>query len=191
MSGALPTSQGFNVVNFQSQRPTLVSKTVSGKRFARQVSSQFFSFTLRFPKLARANFMDLYSFVIKQRSQKETFTVVLPIISNSRGTVSGSMTGSASAGATSINLANGSGTMKSGDFIKFANHDKVYMVVADNSDVSSNNLTIEPELRVAVSSQAITYSSVPFTVFMTNDVQEFKTDTSGLFDFEIDCSESL
>ena len=42
MSGALPTSQGFNVVNFQSQRPTLVSKTVSGKRFARQVSSQFF-----------------------------------------------------------------------------------------------------------------------------------------------------
>jgi phosphopentomutase len=101
------------------------------------------------------------------------------------------MTGSASAGATSISLANGSGTMKSGDFIKFANHDKVYMVVADNSDVSSNNLTIEPELRVAVSSQAITYSSVPFTVFMTNDVQEFKTDTSGLFDFEIDCSESL
>ena len=45
MSGNLPTSQGFQVMNFKSERPTLVSKSVSGKRFARQVASQFFSFS--------------------------------------------------------------------------------------------------------------------------------------------------
>ena len=38
------------------------------------------------------------------------------------------------------------------DFIKFANHDKIYMVVADQSDISTGSLTIEPPLTTAVSS---------------------------------------
>lgn len=191
MSGNLPTSQGFQVMNFKSERPTLVSKSVSGKRFSRQVASQFFSFSLRFPKLQRSDFAELFAFVVKQRSQKETFNVVLPTISKPRGTISGTITATATAGSTSVTLSGGSGTMKSGDLVRFANHDKVYMVVSDNSDVSSNALVIEPELRSSLSSTNMTYDDVPFSVNMVNDVQEFTTGTSGFFDFEIDCAEDL
>ena len=89
----------------------------------------------------------MFAFVVKQRSQKETFNVVLPTISKPRGTISGTITATATAGSTSVTLSGGSGTMKSGDLVRSANHDKVYMVVSDNSDVSSNALVIEPELR--------------------------------------------
>ena len=82
------------------------------------------------------------------------------------------------------------------DFIKFANHDKVYMVVADQSDISTGTLTIEPPLTTAVSSSNITYDNVPFTVHLTNDVQEFgavSADKDGnvLYQFELDVEEAL
>ena len=90
----------------------------------------------------------------------------------------------------------GSGTLKAGDFIKFANHDKIYMVVADQSDISTGSLTIEPPLTTAVSSSNITYDNVPFTVHLTNDIQEFgvvgtANDGALLYQFEFDVEESL
>ena len=80
--------------------------------------------------------------------------------------------------------------------IKFANHDKVYMVVADQSDISTGSLTIEPPLTTAVSSSDITYDNVPFTVYLTNDIQEFGVvgadkDGNALYQFEFDVEESL
>jgi hypothetical protein len=102
-----------------------------------------------------------------------------------------------SAGATSITLGGtGTGTLKAGDFIKFANHDKVYMVVADQADISTGTLTIEPPLTTAVSSSTIVYDNVPFTVYLTNDIQEFGVvgndkDGNLLYQFEIDLEEAL
>jgi len=134
---------------------------------------------------------------MKQRSSKETFTIVPPEISNARGTASGTPNGTASAGDTSITLGgSGTGTLKAGDYIKFANHDKVYMVVADQSDISTGTLTIEPPLREAVSSSDITYDSVPFTVYLVNEMQEFggigaDKDGNVLYKFELDVEESL
>jgi hypothetical protein len=134
---------------------------------------------------------------MKQRSSKETFTIVPPEISNARGTASGTPNGTASAGATSITLGgSGTGTLKAGDYIKFANHDKVYMIVEDQSDISTGTITIEPPLREAVSSSDITYDSVPFTVYLVNEMQEFggigaDKDGNVLYKFELDVEESL
>ena len=147
--------------------------------------------------MTRANFAPLQAFMIKQRGAKESFTVTFPSYMNAQGTASGSPTGTASAGATSITLGgSGSGTLKAGDFIKFANHDKVYMIVADAGNIaSSNTLTIEPPLQTAVSGIAITYDSVPFTVYAPNDVQQFRASNSSsgepLFRYEIDVVEAI
>ena len=91
-----------------------------------------------------------------------------------------------------------SGRFKAGDFLKFASHDKVYMVVADvTSSSNAATVTIEPPLITALADNSIvTYDNVPFTVHLTNDVQDFGTvgadkDGNLLYQFELDVEEAL
>ena len=197
MSGAVPNTSDFTAINVKSNQQTQVSVRDSGKSFRRQVAGQYWSFSLSFPEMTRTNLAPLQAFMIKQRGAKESFTVTFPSYMNAQGTASGSPTGTASPRATSITLGgSGSGTLKAGDFIKFANHDKVYMIVADAGNIaSSNTLTIEPPLQTAVSGIAITYDSVPFTVYAPNDVQQFRASNSSsgepLFRYEIDVVEAV
>jgi len=199
MAGAFPISTAkFQSLGIKSIQNTIISKTVSGKKLARQIDGQRWSFTARVITAKRSDvYGELMAFIIKQRSGKENFTIVPPEVEDARGTASGTPNGTASAGATSITLGgSGTGTLKAGDFIKFANHDKVYMVVADQSDISTGSITIEPPLTTAVSSSDITYDNVPFTVYLTNDIQEFGVvgadkDGNALYQFEFDVEESL
>ena len=193
MSGQLPTSPTPRNASIGSEQNTLISITTSGRVQARQIDGQRFTITLAYPHMTRSEFAPIKAFLMKQRSRLETFTVIPPSTeSDAQGTASGTPTGTANAGDTSITLGGtGTGTLKAGDYIKFANHDKVYMVVADSSDISTGTLTIEPPLRTAVSSQDITYDDVPFTVRLRNDVQEFSIGTTNLYQYELDVIESL
>ena len=199
MSGAFPISTAkFESLGIKSIQNTIISKTVSGKKLARQIDGQRWGFTARVITAKRSDvYGDLMAFIIKQRSGKENFTIIPPEVEDARGTASGTPNGTASAGDTSITLGgSGSGTLKAGDMIKFANHDKVYMVVADQSDISTGSLTIEPPLTTAVSSSNITYDNFPFTVHLTNDIQEFgvvgaDNNGSALYQFEFDVEEAL
>ena len=192
MSGQLPTSPVARNAEVRSEQNTIVSVTTSGRVQARQIDGQKFRISLVYPPMTRAEFAPIKAFLMKQRSRLNTFTVIPPTISNAQGTAAGLPTGTASAGDTSITLGGtGTGTLKAGDYIKFANHDKVYMVVEDQSDISTGSLTIEPPLRSAVSSTDIIYDNVPFTVRQTNDVQEFSIGTTNLFQYELDVLESL
>jgi len=199
MSGAFPISTAkFESLGIKSTQNTIISKTVSGKKLARQIDGQRWGFTARVITAKRSDvYGDLMAFIVKQRSGKENFTIIPPEVEDARGTASGIPHGTASAGDTSITLGGtGTGTLKAGDMIKFANHDKVYMVVADQSDISTGTLTIEPPLTTAVSSSNITFDNVPFTVHLTNDVQEFGVagaykDGNALYQFEFDVEEAL
>jgi hypothetical protein len=199
MAGAFPISTAqFDSLGIRSIQNTIISKTISGKKLARQIDGQRWGFTARIITAKRSDvYGELMAFIIKQRSGKENFTIVPPEVEDARGTASGTPNGTASAGATSITLGGtGTGTLKAGDFIKFANHDKVYMVVADQSDISTGSLTIEPPLTTAVSSSDIQYDNIPFTVHLTNDIQEFGVvgadkDGNALYQFEFDVEESL
>jgi hypothetical protein len=199
MSGAFPISTAqFQSLGIRSIQNTIISKSQSGKKLARQVDGQRWSFTARIITAKRSDvYGQLMAFIIKQRSGKENFTIVPPEVEDARGTAGGTPTGTASAGATSITLGgSGTGTLKAGDFIKFANHSKVYMVVADQSDISTGTLTIEPPLTTAVSSSDIQYDNVAFTVYLTNDIQEFGLVGAGqdgtlLYQFEFDVEEAL
>jgi hypothetical protein len=199
MAGAFPISNAkFTSLGIKSIQNTIISKSVSGKKLARQIDGQRWAFTIEIITAKRSDvYGELMAFIVKQRSGKENFTIIPPEIEDARGTASGTPNGTASAGATSITLGgSGTGTLKAGDFIKFASHDKVYMVVADQSDISTGSLTIEPPLITAVSSSDITYDNVPFTVHLTNDVQEFGAvgndkDGNLLYQFELDVEETL
>ena len=199
MSGSFPISSAqFQSLGIKSIQDTILSKSVSGKKLSRQIDGQRWGFTARIVTAKRSDvYGELMAFIVKQRSGKENFTIIPPEVTNARGTASGIPTGTASAGATSITLGGtGTGTLKAGDFIKFASHDKVYMVVADQSDISTGTLTIEPPLTTAITTSIIIYDNVPFTVYLTNDIQEFGVvgndkDGNLLYQFEIDVEEAL
>jgi len=199
MSGAFPTSIVPKSVKITSMQTTLVSTSISGRRQARQLQNQKWKLRATFPPLTRTEFNEVYAFVIKQRGRKENFTFTPPIFDDALGTETGSVlvNGAHSVADTTIAMdgfaGDGAGRFKAGDFIKFASHDKVYMVVADvTSSSNAATVTIEPPLTTAlVNDSAVTYDAVPFTVALTNDIQEIQLQNTGFFQYEIDMIEVI
>jgi hypothetical protein len=200
MSGTFPSSPTPRDVAISSNQNTIVTTTASGRRQARQIDGQRFKLRVRFPVMTRAEFAPINAFIMKQRSQMESFQYVPPTIDDSLGVASGviSVNGAISAGATSCSIdgmANStSGVFKAGDYFRFTGQNKVYMVMADvNSNGSgAGTLTFEPPLRSALSDNTVLiYSNVDFTVGLTGDVQEFIIGTENYFQYEVDLIEVL
>jgi len=200
MSGTFPSTPTTSSVSISSQQNTIVSTTVSGRRQARQIDGQRFKLTLSFPIMTRSEFAPILAFIMKQRSQLESFQYTPATMASSNGVASGviRVNGAISAGVNSVaidGMANStSGVFKAGDFFRFTGQNKVYMCVADVSSNGSGQgtLTFEPPLRTGVADNAILiYSSVDFTVGLTNDVQEFRVGTENYFQYEVDLIEVL
>ena len=198
MSGTLPTSPAFSSLIVQSVQPTFISRSISGRRQARQTHGQYFKMTASFPPMTRAEFAPINAFITKQRGQYESFQVVPPVLNAGLGSPAGTpLVNGASQTGRSVVTDGWSASItifKAGDFVKFANHDKVYTVTADASSDGSGDSTISIEPALITSpadDSAITYTSVPFTVAMTTRVQEFSTGTSGLYEYELDLEEVI
>ena len=206
MSGSFPiSSSAFSTMGIKSIQNTIISKSDSGKKLARQIDGQRFAFTAKIIVGKRSDiYGELMAFIIKQRSRKENFTIIPPEIEDARGSETGTVlvNGVHAVGDTTIAMdafaSDGAGRFKAGDFIKFASHDKVYMVVSDvTSSSNAATVTIEPPLTTALADDSVvTYDNVPFTVHLTNDVQDFGTvgadkDGNLLYQFELDVEEAL
>lgn len=195
MAGTYPTTPEFASVGFSSEQKTITSTSDSGKMYSVQIDGQRFKFSASYPPMNRSEFAPVYAFIMKQRSQKETFQIALPDLKNAKGDVSGVVlvNGSHTAGDTTIDVDGMTGTILAGDFVQFNGHSKVYMVVADaTATAGSATLTIEPPLRENVAdNSAVTYDGVEFTVRLTNDVQQFNTSDLDLYRFEVDFIEAL
>ena len=206
MSGAFPiSSSAFSTMGIKSIQNTIISKSDSGKKLARQIDGQRFAFTAQIIIGKRSDvYGELMAFIMKQRSRKENFTIIPPEIEDARGNETGTVlvNGVHAVGDTTIAMdafaSDGAGRFKAGDFIKFASHDKVYMVVSDvTSSSNAATVTIEPPLTTALADDSVvTYDNVPFTVHLTNDIQEFGAvgadkDGNLLYQFELDVEEAL
>ena len=206
MSGAFPISSAkFSTLGIKSIQTTIISKSDSGKRLARQIDGQRWGFTASIITSTRSTvYGALMAFIVKQRSGKETFTIIPPEIEDARGNETGSVLvdGVHAVGDTTIALdgfaGDGAGRFLAGDFIKFNSHSKIYMVVSDvTSSSNAATVTIEPPLITALANNgAVTYDNVPFTVYLTSDLQEFGSggvDGSGnlLYKYEFDVEEAL
>jgi hypothetical protein len=200
MSGTFPSSPIPKDVAISTNQNTIVTTTASGRRQARQIDGQRFRLRLSFPVMTRTEFAPILAFIMKQRSQMESFTYTPPTVEDALGVASGviSVNGAISAGVTSVaidGMANStSGVFKAGDLFRFTGQNKVYMCVGDVSSNGSGQgtLTFEPPLRANVSDNAVLiYSNVDFTVGLTGDIQEFIIGTENYFQYEIDLIEVL
>jgi len=192
-----PETPVFQAIGFDSISPTLISEAVNGRTQTRQIAGQRWAFSAKYPPMTRADFMPVYAFIMQQRGQKNTFTVTVPIIEDARGTASGTLAvnnGSGyTAGGTVVTVDGITGTIVEGDLVKFANHDKVYMVVAHTETTgNTTSITIEPPLRAAlVDNEGITYDDVPVKVRLKNDVQSYDLRVDSLIEYEVDFIEAL
>jgi hypothetical protein len=192
MSGTYPTTPIFSTIGFRSVNYNLSSQSISGRTQVRNIGGQRFEFSAQYTRMTRSEFAPILVFTMAQRGSAETFTIVLPQISSKSGDASGTIlvNGAADIGATTVGVDGVTGTLKAGDMVKFANHSKIYMLTADRA--GDGNISIQPALRVAVpNDNAVTFDSVPFTVRLNNDVQEFNLGSASLVDYEIDMIEAV
>lgn len=188
-----PTSPVFNTVNLQSQSPTLVSEAASGKLQARQIAGQRWVFTASYPPLTRSEFAPVSAFIMQQRGRLNTFTIEIPVVSDSASSATGTLAvnGAVTAGNTVIAVDGLTGSLELGDLVKFNGHDKVYMVVAV-SGANMTSMTVEPPLVEDVANdETIIYNNVPMKVRLNNDVQEFGLRTDSLVSYEVDFIEAI
>jgi hypothetical protein len=196
MSGQLSTNY-FESAEITSNTQTRLSQTLSNKVIRRAIGGQFWSMKLKSSALTRDQASELSSFLNRQNGQFEDFTVIPPVISNTRSTnASGTPTVTATynPGVSSITANGGSGSLKAGDFIKFSNHDKVYQLTADvDQDASSvDTFGIYPVLTQQIdSSTTIIYNNVSFKVFLVNDQNTFATGTDGTFRLDVNVREEI
>ena len=186
MSGAYPTTPVANSISITGIAPTLTSVTHSLKRQARSRGGQRWLMDINYPPLTRAQFAPIWAFANKQQGQYGTFTYQPPIYKDTSGTATGTLlvnnAGGYAAGSSTIAADGLTGTLKAGDFIKFAGHDKVYTITADGA----TSLTIEPALLESVAdNEVITYNDVPFTMAFTTDTQEMSVSTGGFVAYQI------
>jgi hypothetical protein len=201
MSGAFPTSKKPSVFNFSSNRPNSTAYTLSGKRSVKQFAAQYFTFSVQMPPMNQADFMEFYSFLVKQKGSFDTFTFQYPLENQGvdKGQTDIAVNGSASAGATQVPMdgfsTSTNDVLKAGDLIKFANHDKIYMITDDENANSSGEVAavdIEPPLQAAVvNDEAVTVNQPSFTVALVQDDVLYSTDAAGFFTLSFDVREVL
>ena len=187
---------------FKSNSPTIATESKALIQHVRRVPAQRWEFTLKsvplYPDIGR----QVWAFITALNGRFTPFDVVIPAYSQPRGVASGAPTvrTAAEAGVTSVAMQGFSGPvvgqLLTGDYVRFGNHSKVYMITADvNSNVSGQlTLPIYPQLaRPVTLGTPLIVNNVPFTVRQVRDMQEFNVSgrDGRITAFELDCIEAL
>lgn len=199
MAITYPTSPPFKGINLRMNDPTTFFRAQNARRIVRKAGGQYWMLTLSYPPLKRDEFSPVLAAVVKAQGRYQTFTVIPPNLATPQGTQTSDTTVSATTavGNTFIPIsgAGASATFKAGDVLKFSNHNKVYMITDDVIADGSGNATLEiiPPLieEVVITTTTVKHSDVPFTVSLSNDVQEIQTNVSGFYSYELDVEEAI
>ena len=199
MSGTFPTTIKPSSLSLQDNRPNLINQSVSGKRVTRKYGSQFFTLDIILPSLSKDDAMDVFAFLKKQQNSFDKFNYTYPITNRgaNRSQTDIVVNGSHSVGDTTIALSgfdnSTSNVLKAGDVVKFANHDKVYMVESNLDSDSSGNatVTISPGIIATLAnSEAVTVDQPTFKVYLDSDIL-YTTNTTGLFSISFTLRECI
>ena len=183
---SFPTTPTASSIKITGVSPTIISVTHSLKRQARSRGGQRWLIEAGYPAMTRSAFAPLWAFVNAQQGQYNTFTFKPPIYKDSSGSATGTLAvdnaSGYSAGDSTITCDGLSGTLKAGDFITFAGHNKVYTLTADGT----TTIAIEPPLISSVSdNEVITFNDVAFTMAFQEDKQELSMGIDQLVGFSI------
>ena len=198
MSGAFPTDPNFRSINFQDNRPTLLNQTLSGKKSARQIGAQYFSFTVQMPPIQQEKAQEIFAFLQKQKGAIGNFTIQAPLdnLGASKGETDILVNTAHSAGIDTVNMdgfSQTTGALKAGDLIKFTSHSKVYMVQEDaNASGGLAAVKISPNLVSSLAdNEAVTVNKPSFTVYLENNDIMYSTDASGFYSISFDVREVI
>lgn len=201
MSGSIPTTKNPSKIKIVSHYPTIISVSHSLKKQVRSRGGQRWMIEYEYPVLTRVQFSELFAFLLKQRGRYDTFTISPPTVATPQGGIPGSpiVQGANQTGRSVV--TDGWGTTQSnvlvaGDFIKFANHSKVYMITANASSNGTGTgeatLSIEPALITSpADNSAITVSSVPFTVSLADDNLESEVSMPEFYNLKLGFIETM
>ena len=216
MSGTLPVNT-FNKITIKNNTPTATSISISGRRQSKQLAAQYWTLDCEYAALDRSESAQVMAFLNLQKNSLSSFDVVLPQYSRSNGTIKTvygtadstiSVSANAAITATSVTInadvlrpsnftaagTTATGALRAGDFVKFTNHNKVYQLTADVTiDASGNGtLALFPGLYSAVTTTAdLTYWDVPFTVFNSENTQEYQMTVGDVTGITLKLHEAL
>lgn len=201
MSGTYPSTPEFASVNFKINTPVQTTETVNGRKRRAGFGTSYYTFTGTYPTLPGADLRPVAAFIAKQYGQVESFQIILPGISYSRGADNAQAVGNAkvktaaSKGAFSValkSLGANKQVFKQGDVFKFAGHSKVYIVTDDVVSNGSGEATIffsGKLVQNVVVDELLTITAVPFTVMLDQDIDEFTVGLGGLTSLEVNFRE--
>jgi hypothetical protein len=188
----------FTDCSISSNTPTLVTRSINGVEERATIAGQYWSVAATFRNISDSERRQLLGFIMKSRGPYSTFDLTLPTtLDDSTGNYTGTITvATATAGNLSFTAtvsASNTLILKAGDFIKFSNHNKVYMVTDDATSVGTNlTVNVYPAIRTsATSSHTVTHKNVPMTVRFATDNIPFNLDQKLFSSVDIDFVEVL
>jgi len=202
MSGSFDTSV-IRTEEIRSIYQTYEQRSVSQRRFVVQQPGHTYELSVTTKPMQRSEWQKLQAFLDSQKGRYSSFTYVPVSKSSPLGTLAGSthsvtVEGAHSASATSVALVGlpaSSIVLLAGDFLKFANHSKVYSLESTSITSSSSGYalaTIQPALVSALSNgEAVTYQNVPMTVALTADDWKLPVEVSGLAEISLTMREAI
>lgn len=218
MPGTLPNTD-FYSVTVKEATPTITTTALSGQSQRKQLLAQLFELEIKYPALTRKETKEIMGFLNSNRNSLYDFSITLPEIGDTDGNITqvladnGSLTGiiqldgAASLGDSSIDFdsdcdssyfassgVSASAGLVAGDFIKFANHNKVYKITSDVTFNATGGGTINifPNLVADVPSlTTVVYNQVPFLVYNADPMQKVDYGVSGYGNISLKLRESI
>lgn len=189
----------FTSMEIRNNTPTIISTSISGLENRTQVATQYWSFTANFNNIEDSQRRQIMGFLMSKRGSFNAFTIALPEpFKDSSGTYLTSPISSitvGAAGATTITATGVSSNaliLRAGDFIKFGNHNKVYMVTANATSVGTTvNINIWPAVRTSVVGSSLTHKNVEMYVRCSQDQISFNSDPKLLTTMDLDFVEVI
>jgi hypothetical protein len=189
--GQFPTTPSFQAVNFKINTPTITSETNSGKIRRVGYGHSYYTMEAKYPSLTASQLGEVTGFVATAMGSLFSFEIVIPELSYTKASNT-----SANNAATSANIAvgqrwanlasvgvNNTIILKAGDFLKFKNHSKVYMVTQDVTTSGSGTANVQfsgSAVSSIPSGTQIITNSVPFTMILDSPEQQFESSYGGI-----------
>jgi len=193
-----PQSPSFNAVSFRVNTPSITTETYSGKLRRTGYGNSFYTWQVKYPTLTPGQAGIVTGYLAQTLGPAFSFEIILPELSYSKSPNQPSTTPylstAASKGDKVVYLDNcgNSKIILAGDFIKFANHSKVYQVVGTATSNASGEMTLyfsgSLVNDVPISTNLI-FNGVRFTAVTENDVQQFDVGSGGMTSLSVNMRE--
>jgi len=187
-----------NEVNVRMNVPMITTRSLSGREERLAAAIPFLNIDLEFDNISSEERRQIIGHHASVGGGLSNFSFTLPddLKDNSAGfTGTLDLTNNTSAGATSFDIdSSADGTvLKAGDYVTFANHNKIYTVTADIvSTAGSASISIHPGLTTSVpSGTVINHTNVAATVVYQEQTLDYVVDPNLFGSFTITLKEDI